>query len=272
MFEHAFAVRRGSRPTAGEWARALQTPNSNLTPCPRVSNHHVSVEGTLCLRCRIESATGRPIFPGGSLVASPGRSAALSKLFEDADSVLNRAKRHAGDTVIPMWSRSNVRPSEAARKLLVDDGVLLSQQRTKIYAVRLANGDGRKYIERHDAACLTATRALGEWRTRLGICDIAKRADGLRGYLDRVDRIHRFRTILIAQATARAADKVASGIMAQEKLETARIAGIGTGLCEHLVRNGITNAADINRPHWMPLAGSARAVSLPYYSGEMRSP
>lgn len=267
LFEHAFAVRIGTRPTAAEWVSALQTLTSSLTPCPRISNHHVSVETAPCPWCRIEGATGRPIFVGGAAIANSAKSAPSSKLREDAGSAIRGAKLHAGDTVTPMWSRPDVRPSKAARKVLADDGGPPSQQGTTLHAMRFAIGAGQKFIERHDTARLVATRALEDWRTRLGIWDVAKRADELRGYLDRIDRVHKFRPTLVAQATARAADEAAKGIMAREKLDTARIAGIGTALCEQLARHGITTAADINRTSLRAIGGIGenRIVALLFW-------
>lgn len=267
LFELAFAVRAGPRPTAAAWVQALMTLSSSLMPCPCISNHQVSVLTAPCPWCRIERATGRPIFMGGSAIKAPRSSAPSSKLRDDAHSAISRAKRHADDLVMPMWSRSEIGPSKAARKALADENAKPDGNVRRLPAARLALYSGREFISRHDAARVESTRALEDWRTRMGIWEIAKQSDELRGYIDRIDRIHNYRSFMVAQTAARATEEAAKAIMARERLDTARIAGIGTALRRDLARHGISTALDVSRSALRAIGGigETRIVALLFW-------
>lgn len=267
FFELAFAVRAGPRPTAAEWVQALHTLSSSLAPCPRISNHQVAVLTAPCPWCRIEGATGRPIFMGGSAIPALRSSAPVSKLRDDAHDAIRRARRHADVLVMPMWSRPKVGPSKVARKALADENAKPGGNMPGLRAARLGLYSGRETIARHDAARVEATRALEDWRTRLGIWDIAKRTDELRGYIDRIDRVHNSRSSLVAQAAARAADEATKAIMARAGLHNARIAGIGAALREELARHGILTALDISRTALSAVGGvgEVRIIALLFW-------
>ncbi|MDY7524631.1 hypothetical protein [Sphingomonas sp. 10B4] len=263
LFERAFAQRLGPRPTAAEWVPALRALASNLTQCPRISNHYVATPSIPCPWCRIERATRQPIFPGG--VANPASAALPSRLREEAISSMRSAKSHAHDTVTPMWSRSQTRPSKAARKVL--DSESHTTLPASIRALELSLGDGRKFIDRYFAFDLAATRAVEGWRSRLGIWDIAKLADELRGHVDQLDRMHISRSSMVAQATARIASTEIKDYMTRERIESAQIVGIGPALRANLARNGITTAADVTRPALTAICniGESRVVSLLFW-------
>lgn len=64
LFERAFAMggARGGRPSAAEWVAALETLEASLVECP-VGIAHWHVAGlTECPWCRMEAATGVPLF------------------------------------------------------------------------------------------------------------------------------------------------------------------------------------------------------------------
>ena len=267
LFERAFAERLGPRPTAAEWVAALHVVASNLTPCPRISNHYVARSSVPCPWCRIEQATGRSIFPGGVLNPALGSNASPSRLREEVASAIRQAKSHAHDTVIPMWSRSQVRPSRAARKVFDSESGTTSRLPASVRALDLVLGDGRKFIDRYFAVNLTATRALEDWRSQLGIWDVAKLVDELRGHVDQFDRMQKSRASMVAQATARFTATAVMETMARERIETARIAGIGIAMRANLVRNGIVTAADVTRPALNAIGniGEGRIVSLLFW-------
>jgi DNA-binding helix-hairpin-helix protein with protein kinase domain len=262
LFERAFAGRGRSRPSAVEWVNALGDLATSLTPCPRISNHDVSQEAVSCPWCRIERETGRPIFPGGVTTTNPGQPVQRSKIGDDVAQAIKYAKRHAGEAVMPMWSRQDMPPSNGARKALdaVSGRICL-----------LISGVRQKFIERNDAAQLAATRALDEWRTRLGIWDIAKLIDQLRGYVGQIDRLRTARSAVVARAAARITGRMATDIMARETIHQAKVPGIGSALRTHLVTHGITSAADVSRPALTAIGGigEARIVSLLFWREEI---
>lgn len=267
LFERAFVTRLGPRPTAAEWVAALTTLATSLQPCPRMSDHHVAVASVPCPWCRIERATKRPIFAGGVVVQAAYRSAAPSALHEQAASAIKQAKCHASNTVEPMWSRADVRPSKAARKLLDVHGRKHRQGSTTVRALELTLGGGAKFIDRYHAANLTATRALENWRSRLGIWEIAKLTDTVRGHVEQIERMHASRASMLALATARIEAAAIAEVIAGERIDTARIAGIGASLRAHLICNGIATAADVTRPALTAIGGigEARIVALLFW-------
>ncbi|QDZ06930.1 hypothetical protein FPZ24_05070 [Sphingomonas panacisoli] len=193
---------------------------------------------------------------------NPGQPVQRSKIVDDVSEAIKYAKRHAGEAMMPMWSRQDMPPSKGARKALAAvagrTGLLLS-------------GVMQKFIERNDAAQLAATRALDEWRSRLGIWDIAKLIDQLRGYVDQIDRIRTARLAVVARTAARITAKMATGIMARETINQAKVPGIGSALRTHLATHGIVSAADISRPALTAIGGvgEARIVSLLFWREEI---
>lgn len=267
LFERAFAQRLGPRPTAAEWVPALRALTANLTPCPRISNHHVAVASAPCPWCRIEQATRRSIFPGGVVVRAVDRTLRPSTMRDKAVSSIDQAKRYAGEGVEPMWSRSEVRPSKAARKILEDERHKAAQLPVSVRALNLALGGGRKFVDRYHGANLAAMRALDAWRTRLGIWKIARLADQIRGHVDQADHMGASRRSMVAQATTRINAAAVAEILARERVDSARIAGIGSVLQAHLTHNGILTAADVSRAALAAIGniGEARIVSLLFW-------
>ena len=267
LFERAFAIRLGPRPTAAEWVPTLAQLATGLQPCPRMSNHHIAVASVPCPWCRIERATKRPIFLGGVIVGGLDRAVPPSKLREQATSAIQEAKRHAGDMVDPMWSRADVRPSKAARNILENQGGKAGQRPSGVRVLELALGGGRKVIDSYQIASLTAKRALEGWRTRLGIWEIAKLTDEIRSHVEQIDRMQTSRASIVAQATARIDAAKVTEIMSRERIDTARIAGIAAALRAHLTRNGIVTAADVSRPALAAIGGigEARVVALLFW-------
>ena len=262
LFERAFAGRGRSRPSAAEWVNALDGLAPRLTPCPHISNHYVPQEDAPCPWCRIERETGRPIFPGGMATTNPGRPVRSSKIGDDVAEAVKYAKRHAGEAVTPMWSRQDVLPSKNARKALAAAGGKADQ---------VPSRDVKKFTTRHDGARLAATRALDDWRSRLGVWDIAKLTDQLRRYVDQIDRIRTARSSVVARTAARITTKMATDIMARETIHQAKVAGIGSALRTHLAAHGIASAAEISRPALAAIGGigEARIVSLLFWREEI---
>jgi len=262
LFEGAFAGRRRSRPSAAEWINALGGLATSLTPCPRISNHYVPQEYASCPWCRIERETGRPIFPGGVTTTNPGRPVQSSKVGDAVAEAIKYAKRHAGEAVMPIWSRQDMPPSKGARKALA-----AVAGRTDL----LLSGVTQKFIERNDSAQLAATRALDEWRSRLGIWDIAKLIDQVRRYGAQIGRIRTARSAVVARTAARMTGRMATDIMARETIHQAKVPGIGSALRTHLATHGIASAADVSRPALTAIGGigEARIVSLLFWREEI---
>lgn len=268
LFERAFAPRGGARPTAAEWGAALGKMAGSLAPCPHFSSHFMPTDGAHCPWCRIEQETKRAIFPNA--VAIPARRAAgiRSTVDERAAETIADAKRHAGEALMPMWSRQTPSPSKGARRALDSIGGKAARLPPAMRAYHFGREVLDKYCRRHDAAERAAVRALDAWRTRLGVWDVAKLTDRLRRSVDRFERIEADRPKAITHVAAQIATKMAVDLLAQESIETARIPGLGTALKNHLAAHGIVSAADISRPALAAIGGigEARIVSLLFWA------
>lgn len=262
LFERAFAGRGRSRPSAADWVSTLGEFATSLTSCPHISNHYVPQETASCPWCRIERETGRSIFPGGLKTVTRGGSTRPSKIRNDVAAAIQQAKRHAGDAVMPMWSRPGISPSKTARKALSAVSGKTGQ---------LPSGAVQKFIQRNDDAQLAATRALEDWRSRLGIWDIARLFDQIRGYADQIDRIRTARSFVVARTASRITAKMASDLIARETIQRATVPGIGAALRAHMAANGIASAADMSRPALTAIGGigEARIVSLLFWREEI---
>ncbi|WP_171007640.1 topoisomerase DNA-binding C4 zinc finger domain-containing protein [Sphingomonas sp. 3P27F8] len=267
LLERAFAGRGYARPTAAEWVEALGALAKSLTPCPNRSDHHVVAERGPCPWCRIERETGRPIFVCGMNTSDGRRVARPFSLCSDAAEAIQHAKRHAGEAVMPMWSRPPASPGMSARKALATIDGRIGQLPPSLRALQLGAGVVDKFMSRNDAAQRVASRILDEWRSRLGVWDIAKLIGQLRGDAEQLDRLHVNRSAVVARATAHFVQETAIGIMAHATLDVARIPGIGAALRAHLVTNGITNAAAVSRPALAAVGGigEARIVLLLFW-------
>ncbi|WP_171007620.1 hypothetical protein [Sphingomonas sp. 3P27F8] len=202
LFERAFAGRGYPRPTAADWVEALGALAKSLTPCSNRSDHHVAVERGSCPWCPIERETGRPIFVGGINTSDVQRVASPSKMEDVVAEAIQHAKRYAGEAVMPMWSRPPAAPGKSARKALATIDGRVGQSPPSLRALQLGSGLVDKFIGRNDVAQRTASRALNEWRSRLGVWDIAKLIDQLREQSEQLDRLQMNRAVVVARATA----------------------------------------------------------------------
>jgi DNA-binding helix-hairpin-helix protein with protein kinase domain len=74
LFERAFAIdaARGGRPSAAEWVEALETLEGNLVECALGTAHWHARGLAECPWCRIEAATGVPLFAAALSDATAG--------------------------------------------------------------------------------------------------------------------------------------------------------------------------------------------------------
>jgi DNA-binding helix-hairpin-helix protein with protein kinase domain len=118
LFERAFAMSaaRGGRPTAREWIDALETLAGKLVGCP-IGAAHWHLSGLpQCPWCRIEAATGVPLF-------STAVSDEAASLFDlPAFWQQLTAMEHPGPAPDVTAKANTPRPSPAARRLLFRRG------------------------------------------------------------------------------------------------------------------------------------------------------
>ncbi|KQN01453.1 topoisomerase DNA-binding C4 zinc finger domain-containing protein [Sphingomonas sp. Leaf25] len=265
LFERAFALRMGPRPTAQEWVSELALLEAGLVRCLNNSAHIIPTLAVPCPWCRIEKALGQSLFPA----SRPGGSAlqpVRTDLHHEVARVVQYARDHAGEDIQPLWRRCNVVPSKAAVKLLAQDGKVpagpiaalqvqlgLDNQRTR-----------RVFVERYNAAQAAAAQALDRWRIDLGVWEINTRAEKLQQNLIGWDRLRASTPVLLAQVTERAVSGAAIERMRTMPLDTAGVPGIGENLRSHLVRHGVATAADVTRAVLSTIfnLGEARSAAL----------
>jgi DNA-binding helix-hairpin-helix protein with protein kinase domain len=118
LFERAFAMSaaRGGRPSAVEWIDALETLAGKLVECPVGIAHWHLADSPECPWCRIEAATGVPLF-------STAVSDATASLF-DLPAFWQQliAIEHPGPAPDVTAKATKPRPSWAARRLLFRRG------------------------------------------------------------------------------------------------------------------------------------------------------
>lgn len=264
LFERAFAPRPGRRPSAAEWVVALIRLEQDLGSCIDQPAHVIPSLVTPCPWCRIERQTGRHIFLRS--VAPRSSVPSVLPIYARVASAIEHAKRFAGETVVPMWSRPEVVPGKAAMKMLASDGPIGPLHRLH-FQLNPTAGPVGKFVERYDAARADAKRAMEEWRTRLGIWDIARLVDGLRSDLARLDRVALHRPVLLAQASSKITEQEIQARLATVPISGALISGIGSGLCSLLAGKGIVSAADIDRCALEAVSGigESRIVALLFW-------
>ena len=268
LFERAFAGRGGARPSAAEWALALGKMASCLAPCSRFSSHFMPVSSIPCPWCRIERDTKRAIFPNGVAIATPARPHKRSAARSRATETIAYAKRHAGEALMPMWSRDHTSPSKGARKAL--DGLAGRALRLPpaLRALQFGHQVLDKYCGRHEAAQRALSQALDLWRTRLGVWEITKLIDRLGRSVDQLERMETERPQAVARMAAHLTTNMAVDLLAQDKIDSARISGIGAALKARLVKHGIASAADISRLALTAIGGigEVRIVALLFWA------
>jgi len=265
LFERAFALRMGPRPTAAEWVGELTLLEAGLVRCLSNAAHVIPTLAAPCPWCRIEKQLGRPLF-GAALAKGTPEPVVRTDLHHDVARVVSLAREHAGESILPMWRRSDVKPSKAAMRHLPQGGATsaLSNAALRIRFALTNHQSTRAFVERYTDTQATAGQALDRWRVDLGIWEINTRAEKLRQDLLNLDRLKANRTILLAQATDRVIAGAANERMRSMPLDAARVPGIGASLSAHLVRHGIATAADVTRERLerVPGLGEARSAAL----------
>ena len=265
LFERAFALRMGPRPTAKEWVEELALLEAGLARCPIHPAHVIPTLAAPCPWCRIEKKLGQSVFaapPPSSFSARQIRS----DLHQEIAQIVRDAREHAGENIQPMWRRSDVAPSKAARKHLGQSG------QPPAWSISVLQGclgsanahPARTFLERHESAQRAADQALDRWRVELGVWEINTRAERLQQDVMRLDRLKASKPVLLAQVTDRAITAAALRAMRTMPLDGSRVPGIGANLVAHLVRHGIATAADVTpaRLGAVPSLGDARGAAL----------
>lgn len=265
LLEQAFALRMGPRPSAAEWVGELTLLEAGLVRCRSNTAHVIPTLGLPCPWCPIEKQLGRPLFaaPLARSVPQPG---ARTDLHQDVARVVSLAREHAGENILPMWRRSDVKPSKAAIKLLPGGSVTsaLPNAALRTQFAFTNRQSTRAFVERCNDTQATAAQALERWRMDLGIWEINTRAEKLRQDLVNLDRLKANRSILLARATDRVIASAAVERIRSMPLDAARVPGIGASLSAHLVRHGLATAADVTRDRLkrVPGLGEARSAAL----------
>ncbi len=265
LFERAFALRMGPRPTAAEWVSELALLEEGLARCLNNAAHIIPALAAPCPWCRIEKTLGQPLFPAAySHGLTPQR--VRTDLHHEVARVVQHAREHAGENVQPMWRRDDVSPSKAALKQLRQTGSVPNWPiATLQIRLGMANAHpARAFVDRHVTAQAAAAQALDRWRVELGVWEINTQAEQLRQNLAGLDRLRASRPVLLSQVTARVIAAEAIRRMRTILLDTAHVPGIGGGLRAHLVKHRVATAADVTpeRLEAVPNLGDERCAAL----------
>lgn len=263
LFERAFALRMGARPTAADWVRELSLLEDNLFPCPDRPHHFVATISTNCPWCRIEGHSGQALFSNGKAVITPIKSQPVTDIHREVDHAIRHAKSHAGEKIEPLWPRPTASPSKSAQKhgaaVKATSGSPCPPQ-----VPQFRQSIPRAFFKAHAAAHSAVTQLLDPWRTKLGIWEVYKMSVALQDRLSRLDRLRSHETQFLERAKAHHIALKALHIMQNMRIDSAQIGGIGSAVRAQLASHGIVTAADINRPALAATAGlgEARTIAL----------
>lgn len=142
LFERAFAIGIGPRPRPSEWVAELELLEAALTPCSIDARHaRPRIVGD-CPWCRIERATGRPVFGVGDRVAPSPPSTGSSSIHLIVAGTLRRASAWSAEAIKPNYPKHVVGPSKKAieHRARLDSGSLSSAYRISSQALLDAEG------------------------------------------------------------------------------------------------------------------------------------
>jgi DNA-binding helix-hairpin-helix protein with protein kinase domain len=269
LFELAFVGRGRSRPTAAEWVHELSQLEDGLVPCPNQPHHHIATLALPCPWCRIEKATGQALFPAATTTSCAHRTD--TALGRDVASAIRRVMPSITEKIRPPWPKEPIQPSKAA----IDAPSVSARERAQLaQGMWPKPGTSRTYrplIDRFVEAMTDATRALTQWRTDIGLWDARAAVELLQLDLAEYHRAIASLPFLLAQAEARCTAYITKRTMVTRSISDVRLPGIGTALTGQLARQGIRNAADIDRVALSAISGlgETRIVTLLLWRDEV---
>lgn len=262
LFERAFAVRFGPRPTALEWVSALKALEASLVPCGYRSSHVYPLTGVPCPWCRIERSIRRAVFDAAPLKpdADPSELAALAA---DVAGTIRRALTDAGPAISPRWPGTFAMPSDRAMTLRRKE-----QDETHFSAtvprLHFVSSERREIIEAHDKASKHADAAICRWRDSLGTDMTAQLCALLSERLNDLRTFSCNRSMLIEAARQRCLRYHARFVLRNMLLNDATVQGLGAALKRQLASHGVLSAADLTREALdrVPGLGRRRTAAL----------
>lgn len=270
LFERAFGIGTGARPTPAEWIEELAFLESRLARCSTMPGRHHHASATGCPWCRLEGVTRSRIFgePGqAGTVDTPPRPSPVRVV---AQGTLRRAKAMAGESLMPARVRPPATPSAAA----VRHERSGKARRTGLEAM-LASSAGkrpedpfsRRYLRARDAM----NRELDAWRTRTGAWGAAAAAEQLSQLLRKLAKIESRHAVERADVVGAAISAHVELELRTAKLASAGIRGVGPGRLDALAKAGISAAADATRAKLGAVGaiGEAAIVSVLLWRGSV---
>ncbi|WP_206365643.1 helix-hairpin-helix domain-containing protein [Sphingomonas sp. AAP5] len=243
LFERAFLPVGNTRPPAAEWVRALSDLEAGLIPCPVRTDHIMAPVSMQCPWCRIERATGRTMFAQQKSVIVPVPDPVIERLRADVANMVGRAKRHAGEGIEPPWYERRPEPSKAAVSL-AGGGNSLKQ-----------SGDVAELLDKRQDAILKAERALARWRMQIGVWEVTRLLEQVKGSVAKLERFENRRAFLLSIAVAQSVQLRVTGVLAGHPLTGSRVPGVGAALIVTLARHDVVNVADLARDRLAAITG-----------------
>ncbi len=251
LFERAFLLSSTVRPSATEWVDALSDLETGLIACPVRADHVIALVSTMCPWCRIERETGRPMFIPQKFAPALVTDSLSDRLQADVAMLVRQAKRLAGEGIEPAWYERRHKPSKAATNLVG------STQGT----------DAAKLIERRQNAIIEAERALMRWRAHIGVWDVSRLSEEVKGSIAKFERFHARQPYLLRIAATQSVEAQVNGLLEGQSLRGSRVAGVGDALIATLARHGITSAVHLTRDRLGAITGvgEKRIVALLFW-------
>ena len=284
LFERAFSssTRTGGRPDAREWIKGLSELESNVAQCA-LNTAHWHYKAISCPWCKMEAATGVPLFP--VIVQGASSSVSFDELWRQLSAVPNPgpAPRIVSfdipDYVPSIGSKG---PGQGARSIaaLVGVGIIIvgfAINAKAVTALVVLAGlvmifagaslfetgiDHSDLIRRYVSARDDLKRALAEWNSRAGNEAFNKQLLALQGLRAKHSDLGQKRLSRLAGLRAKQRDSQVSRYLDQFKIEFARIDGIGAGRKQTLASYGIETAADITSVRIAAVPGFGPKLAL----------
>lgn len=271
--ESAFAPNAAARPTALQWAKALEEFERSLTKCSANAMHFFPSAASSCIWCRMEQALGILLFlptfdvGAGPQIADPGAAGFnLGAVWAAIDAIKLPAPESLTPT-LPTISPSETDEATSFKRkhngqrtigfiaLIFAFGLLMAY--SAIWPVYGAfawfgivkafgqSANTRAFTSRYEQAERSLVSAIAGWRERVGIVEMGNMRDSLREAKAELEKLPQTEQRRLAEFEASRKDRQLHDFLETFPIRRASIRGVGPAKIAALASYGIDTAADI---------------------------